>query len=103
MSVVGKRLKEARIRVGLSQEQLGIQSGIDEASASARMNRYERGTRSPTIELIGRIAQVLGLPVAYFYAEDDSEATLLVAFHVLSEEGKKSLLTKAQLLLDARD
>nr|WP_315251300.1 helix-turn-helix transcriptional regulator [uncultured Duganella sp.] len=102
MSIVGKRLKEARIRVGLSQEQLGVQAGIDEASASARMNRYERGTRSPTIELIGRIAQVLGLPVAYFYSEDDSEATLLVAFHALSEDGKKTLLSKAQLLFDAR-
>ena len=38
-----KRLKEARLRSGLSQEKLGVLAGIDEASASARMNQYERG------------------------------------------------------------
>jgi transcriptional regulator with XRE-family HTH domain len=42
------RLKEARLRTGLSQQKLGILAGIDEATASARMNQYERGIHTLT-------------------------------------------------------
>ncbi len=44
-----KRLKEARKAMGLSQEKLGIKAGIDEFSASARMNQYEKGSTYPTM------------------------------------------------------
>ena len=33
-SVVGKRLRGARLRAGISQKQLGMRAGIDELSAS---------------------------------------------------------------------
>ena len=95
MSVIGKRLKEARQDAGLSQEQLGVRAGIEEDSASARMNRYERGTRSPGFELLQRIGNVLDLPVTYFYSSDDAEAQLLIAFHRMSSESKTALLTVA--------
>ena len=36
-NVFASRLKETRLRAGLSQEQLGILVGIDEFSASARV------------------------------------------------------------------
>ena len=42
-SVFSKRLKQARLRTDLTQEQLGILAGIDEFSASARVNQYEKG------------------------------------------------------------
>lgn len=95
MSVIGKRLKEARLEAGLSQEQLGVRAGIEEDSASARMNRYERGTRSPGFELLQRIGNVLDLPVTYFYSSDDGEAKLLIAFHRMSSESKTTLLAFA--------
>ena len=41
MSIFAARLKEVRTTAGLSQERLGVLAGIDEASASARMNQYE--------------------------------------------------------------
>ena len=44
-SVVAKRLREARELSGLSQKQLGIKAGLDEFSASPRINQYERGKR----------------------------------------------------------
>mgnify|MGYP006359312815 CR=1 FL=1 len=71
VSPVCKRLKQARILNGLSQKQLGIYAGIDEFSASARMNQYETGKHVPDFLTLKRIAMVLGYPVAYFYAEDD--------------------------------
>lgn len=84
MHTFPKRLKEARKRAGLSQEALGRAAGLDEMSASTRMNRYELGKRVPDPELVKRIAAVLNLPAAYFYAVGDDEAELLVMFHRLS-------------------
>ncbi len=81
MAMLAKRLKEARLRVGLSQERLGILAGIDEASASARMNQYEREKHAPDWLTVQRLAQVLDVPVAYFYAEDDAMAEMLVLYH----------------------
>lgn len=98
MSVIGKRLKEARLEAGLSQEQLGVRAGIEEDSASARMNRYERGTRSPGFELLQRIGEVLELPVTYFYASDDNEARLLVAYHRLPADARLRLIAAAYAL-----
>ncbi len=83
MSVIGKRLKEARLRAGLSQEQLGVHAGIEEDSASVRMSRYEGGTRTPNLELVEKLAAVLRVPPAYFYAADDMTADLLLAYHKL--------------------
>lgn len=92
MPTLAKRLKEARVRAELSQEQLGIEAGIDPASASARMNRYELGKRTPDLVLVERLGEVLGVPAAYFYAVDDQEADLLLRFHRLSKTGKQKAL-----------
>ena len=74
-----KRLKEARKAMGLSQEKLGIMAGIDEMSASARMNQYEKGKHVPDYEMASRIGKVLEVPVAYFYAEDDQLAVVILS------------------------
>ena len=92
MSVIGRRLKEARLRAGLSQEGLGLEAGLEPESASTRMNRYETGTRVPDIELMERIGSVLGVPAAYFYASDDQVAELLIAFNALSPKVRAKAL-----------
>jgi len=92
MSTLPKRLKEARLQSGLSQEQLGLKIGLEPESASTRMNRYELGKRVPAFELIERIGVELGLPGAYFYATEDDEAELLRLFHSLSQKQKKLVL-----------
>ena len=95
MTTLSNRLKEARQRAGLSQEQLGLQIGLEPESASTRMNRYELGKRAPAFELMERIAAVLGVPAAYFYAVEDDEAELLLRFHKLSSRRKKQVLEVA--------
>lgn len=92
MPVIGKRLKEARIRAGLSQEKLGLEAGLDEMSASTRMNRYELGKRTPAPELVERLATVLNVPAAYFYAPEDDIAELLVLFHQLAKPEREKIL-----------
>jgi transcriptional regulator with XRE-family HTH domain len=79
-SVVARRLKQARTQAGLSQKQLGIRAGIDEFSASARINQYERGKHTPDFSTVERIAKVLKLPTPFFYARDDDLAALIVKF-----------------------
>jgi transcriptional regulator with XRE-family HTH domain len=98
MSVLGERLKQARLESGLSQEQLGLRAGIEVESASARMNRYERGTRVPGVELMEKVGNVLNLPLAYFYALSEDEARLLVLFHRMSSDDKAKLLHLAERL-----
>ncbi|WP_351125453.1 helix-turn-helix transcriptional regulator, partial [Shewanella sp. T24-MNA-CIBAN-0130] len=42
-SPIPERLKLARKKVGISQKELGVRIGMDESSASGRMNHYEKG------------------------------------------------------------
>ncbi|RLL49810.1 XRE family transcriptional regulator [Mariprofundus sp. EBB-1] len=89
-SPVPKRLKDARQAKGLSQKELGIAAGIDEFSASPRMNQYERGKHTPDFSMLKKLAKVLGVPTAYFYADDDWLASAICALNKLPEDEKKN-------------
>jgi transcriptional regulator with XRE-family HTH domain len=89
-----KRLKEARLAANLSQKKLGIAAGMDQFSASARMNHYELGRHTPDYSMLKRIADVLSLPVAYFYAESDELAQVIKVFNQLNEADKIILLNQ---------
>ncbi|OBY88843.1 transcriptional regulator [Pseudomonas sp. AU11447] len=100
MSVLGLRIKQARMRVGLSQERLGLEAGLDAMSASTRMNRYELGKRIPTPDFVERLGVVLNTPAAYFYCVDEEEAELLIKFHRLDASRRAQLLQALDALLD---
>ena len=93
-NVFSMRLKVARKAKKLSQERLGILAGIDEASASARMNQYEKGKHAPDYQTMQLIAAELGLPVAYFYCDDELLAELICAISTLKKEEQELLLKK---------
>lgn len=77
----GARLRQARLAVGLSQKALGIEAGIDEFVASTRINRYELGVHRPDLLTVRKLADVLNVPVAFFFADEDDEiAELLVGY-----------------------
>lgn len=97
-SVLARRLKEARLRLGVSQEKLGRLAGIDESSASARMNQYERGKHSPDFSLMQRLARILNMPVSWFYTDDDDMARMLEIFFRLDAGDRKRLLALAEAL-----
>lgn len=92
-SPVPQRLKEARLAAKISQKKLGIAAGMDEFSASARMNHYELGRHTPDYTTLKRISDVLGIPPAYFYTEDDQLAEIIKFFGQLDLE-QQSLLYK---------
>jgi transcriptional regulator with XRE-family HTH domain len=91
-SPLGKRLKEARLAAKFSQKTLGMAAGIDEFSASARMNHYEKGRHAPDYSLLKRIASILKVPVAYFYAESDELAEWIKLFSQTKKAKRAAIL-----------
>ncbi|NUW74008.1 helix-turn-helix transcriptional regulator [Vibrio mediterranei] len=88
------RLKEARKKAKLSQKSLGVRIGMDEGSASARMNQYEKGKHAPDIQTLKLIADELGVPLNYFFCEEESSAKLACLIAKLSEEERQELINK---------
>ncbi|WP_096388141.1 helix-turn-helix transcriptional regulator [Hafnia sp. CBA7124] len=89
-----KRLKEARLRAGLTQEKLGVLAGIDEASASARMNQYERGKHTPDFDMACKLAKILKVPVSFLYTPEDDLSQFILLFGSLSESDKRAILAQ---------
>lgn len=100
-SPIAKRLKEARLKTSLSQAHLGVLAEIDELTASARMNQYERGSHAPTYQLLERCAEILNVPVEYFYAKSEKIAQLLVAVHRMREEQQERVNEFIQSLMQS--
>lgn len=108
--VFAKRLKAARLRKaqslgfstarGYSQERLGIDAGIEEESASARVNQYEQGRRLPDLGTAIRLADVLNVPVAYLFCTEDDLADLLLISHALNSRKRRQLLGLARELAE---
>ncbi|KVQ89747.1 XRE family transcriptional regulator [Burkholderia ubonensis] len=96
-TIFGRRLREARRRADIPQDRLGVQIGLDEGTASARMSRYETGVHEPPFGVVVRLAEALNVPAAYFYCEDDELADLVLVWGLLSKAARKRLKT----LIDA--
>jgi transcriptional regulator with XRE-family HTH domain len=94
LSVVAKRLREARLRAGLSQKALGIKAGIDPFAASARINQYERGKHAPDIGTAARLARVLAVPAPFLYAQDNALAAWILAFSAVRPSVRRSIIRK---------
>lgn len=80
LPVYSRRLRQAREARGISQRSLGIEAGLDEFVASTRVNRYETGVHQPDLQTLQKLAAALGCPLAYFYAEEDELAELILDF-----------------------
>lgn len=76
-TIYGRRLREARDSYRFSQADLGIATGLDQSSAGGRVSRYETGAHQPKLGMQQLFADALGLPLAYFYTEDDEAARLI--------------------------
>lgn len=90
------RLKEARTSCGISQKELGIRAGIDEFSASPRINQYETGKHTPNYVTVVQLSHVLNVPVPFFYCEDEQLARLIRAYGKLSPKEKNRLIEELE-------
>ena len=87
----GARLRQARERMGLPQDKLGVMIGLDEGSSSARISRYETGVHEPAFNIACKLAQALQVDVAYFYCEDDWLANAVLRLQNLSQAQRSDL------------
>lgn len=90
---IPQRLKTARKKVNITQKNLGVKIGMDESSASGRMNHYEKGRHVPDIGTLKRMGEALGVPLNYFFCENSLSAELACLIDKLSDEDKKALIS----------
>lgn len=86
------RLKEARKRANMTQKELGIRIGMDQSSASSRMNHYEKDRHTPDIQTLQRMADELKVPLNYLFCDSAESAELACLIDCLSVEDKKKLI-----------
>ncbi len=63
---VGARIRERRIMLGLTQQQLADLIGVTYQQA----HKYERGINRVSAGRLFEVARVLSVPVAYFFARN---------------------------------
>ena len=86
------RIKQARVSKGISQKELGIRIGLDQSSASSRMNHYEKGRHTPDIPTLKRVADELGVPLAYFFCNSELSAEINCLIEKLNDGEKVKLI-----------
>ncbi|MEJ2767416.1 helix-turn-helix transcriptional regulator [Mycetohabitans sp. B46] len=101
-TVLGQRLRKARHRANLPQDELGVQIGLDEGTASARMSRYETGIHAPPFGIVVKLAQALQIPTAYFYCEEDDLADLIASWALLTPAEREHIQSMIETMLAAK-
>lgn len=89
------RLKESRIKAGLTQEQLAEKLGV----AKSTLSGYESGNREPAVATIAKALEILNIDANYLYQDETKELTdlvislddkeLLKKYHNLDDHGKE--------------
>lgn len=108
---VGDRIKEARKRANLTQQEVSDKLGIKVPS----YQQYESGKRNPKRETLQKIAEALEVDASDLYdaapdrrslelvaphpGPDPREAELLGNFHQLNEAGQDQLVSYSNFLL----
>lgn len=90
------RLKAARKKAKITQKDLGVKIGMEQSSASGRMNHYEKGRHVPDIGTLQRMAEELDVPLNYFFCENELSAELACAIDKMSDDEKATLLASLE-------
>ena len=89
---LGERIREARLKKGLTQEQLAEKIGV----AKSTLTGYEKGNREPDVLKLQKLIDCLGVPSNYLlgfpdeFGKDSVEQhPLLQQYNSLDEHGKR--------------
>ena len=85
---IGKRVRTLRLQRGLSQSELGALISV----TFQQVQKYEKGTNRISAGRLQRIAEVLSVPVSFFFDGPDdgrkhSKSSVDVEFSFLQTEG----------------
>ncbi len=67
---VGSRIRLRRTLLGMSQERLGEALGL----TFQQVQKYEGGANRVSASRLSRVADILGVPISYFFADLDTAA-----------------------------
>ncbi len=101
-SMFTKRLKDARLALGISQRELGRRIGLSEDVVSSRVARYELGTSEPDFDTASRLAKELGVPLAYLLADNDVLAEIILSASKLTLAEQRKLAVELNSRLNER-
>ena len=101
---LGKRIRTAREKKGLSQEDLAALIELDQSI----MSQLESGKRRLSVSELPSLSSALDVPIMYFFDEHmnstDLDALLLQEFHRLpSAEWRQTAVNMIQLLTSTLD
>lgn len=65
---------------------------MEPSSASGRMNHYEKGRHTPDIDTLKRMADELGVPINYFFCENETTAELARLIAKMTEQQQVELI-----------
>ncbi len=100
---IGKRIRHRRISMGLSQKELGSQLGV----SFQQIQKYEKGFNRVSAGRLQEIANILKVPITFFYADivtkensllhdqdtySEKEHALLKNFRELEAKKQKAIL-----------
>lgn len=86
MDTMGARIKSARQKAGLSQEDLARALNATKSAIS----KYEKGLRQPRIEQLEAIAATLGVSVAYILGYETEKVVIPGRLKIVSVEDPES-------------
>ncbi|MNN66935.1 HTH-type transcriptional regulator Xre [compost metagenome] len=101
-SMFTKRLKEARLAMGISQRELGRRIGLSEEVVSSRVTRYELGTSEPDFDTASRLAKELGVPLSYLLADSDTLADIILSAASMSPADQRKLAAELKTRASAK-
>ncbi|OPH60301.1 hypothetical protein BC351_17540 [Paenibacillus ferrarius] len=81
VQIIGEKIRLLRLKNGLSQEQLALQSGVN----TSYLGQVERGENNPTVQTLEKIANGLNVPIGSLMINNELEES--------SEKDKKTVLT----------
>jgi len=93
---IGKRLKHARDRAGLSQQKVADRIGLSDVGYGG----FERADRQISIEYLFALSEILGQSVSWLLGLDTGLTTeedeLLTCFRTTNDPGREAILTVAR-------
>ncbi len=85
---VGSRVRMRRMLVGLSQEKLGERLGL----TFQQVQKYEKGSNRVSASRLYQMAQILGVPVQFFFEELPEQAKGQFGSTGFSESSQETMI-----------
>lgn len=96
LKLVGNRIREARERLGLTQEELAFRINKTQNSIST----YESGTRSIRLTELDTLAKALEVPISYFFGDEYPTDEIMSLVAQFPPEEQKKIAARLRLELE---